>query len=76
MKFMQKLVTTLLPKAWAADLKAESERWWCICPTCGSSRSIWEVGGIRYKAVSTGKQSLIWCTQCQRPQMMAIEKKV
>lgn len=75
MTFIQKLMMRLLPQAWAADMKAESESWLLRCPDCGYVRSIWEIGGIRYKAVSRNKKALVRCTQCGRTRMTLLERK-
>jgi uncharacterized Zn finger protein len=75
MSFIQKLVTGILPKRWAESIKAESESWLLHCPTCGSIRSIWDIGGIRYKAASHGKRTMVWCQQCGKLRMMAVEQE-
>jgi hypothetical protein len=73
MTSIQKIVTTVLPAKWAADIQAESERWQLRCPTCGTVRSVWEMGGIRYKAHSKGRLVHAMCTTCGRRQNMSLE---
>lgn len=34
-------------------MEAESREWLVRCPACGHERSIWELGGVRYKARGT-----------------------
>ena len=75
MTFIQKFISSVLPKSWAADIQAESERWLLTCPNCGTVRSIWDIGGVRYKAYSKGKKVLVRCTQCKERHMMPLEKK-
>lgn len=48
MSLLQKIITRLVPASWAASMEAESRRWHACCP-CGHVRSIWELGGIRWK---------------------------
>lgn len=49
-------------------IQKESRQWFLACTSCGhqSEKSIWEMGGIRYKATSAGKRTSIFCSQCQR----------
>ncbi len=46
----QRLVVRLVPRSWAATMEAESREWTVRCGRCGSERSLWELGGIRWKA--------------------------
>jgi hypothetical protein len=51
----------LLPRRWADALEADSRRWMVACP-CGHERSVWDIGGIRYKAVGSPR----WWMRCPR----------
>jgi hypothetical protein len=62
MSWIQKLFTSILPRSWAAALERESRAWKVICP-CGEVRSVWETGGIRYKAAGNPKR-LLNCNRC------------
>lgn len=73
MTLTQKFVTTVLPKSWSQAIQAESQRWLLRCPACGDVRSIWDVGGVRFKARSTGKVVRIWCPQCGQTRTMPLE---
>jgi len=53
-----------LPRRWAASVEAESRAWQVLCP-CGFSRSVWELGGIRWKAAGEPRRRL-WCPQCEQ----------
>ena len=46
-----------------AAMEAESRAWRAKCPNCGFIRSIWELGGIRYKAAGRPRQ-LMSCPRC------------
>ena len=67
---LQKLIVRLFPKL-AARLEAESRQWLVSCPNCGHEVSVWEVGGIRYKASGTvyryGR-----CVSCRQRGMLRV----
>lgn len=75
MTFLQKLLWTSLPSTWARAIQAESESWLLRCPACGTTRSVWEVGGIRFKAASRSKRLYLRCTHCKSWQWMPMERK-
>lgn len=60
--FVQRLFTRLMPRH-AASLEAESRRWMMTC-RCGFQRSIWDLGGIRYKA-SGRQRNYGYCPACK-----------
>jgi hypothetical protein len=61
---LQELLATLLPDAWAASMENESRAWRMKCP-CGAETSIWEMGGVRWKA--SGKPKRVGtCGKCGR----------
>ena len=62
MSFIQKFFMAVLPRSWAEEMQAESQQWILRC-TCGFERSMWEVGGIRWKAAGSPRR-LIRCSQC------------
>ena len=62
MPFMQSLFTRLLPRKWAEDMRTESLEWMMQCP-CGDEISVWDSGGIRYKAAGNPKR-LRACPKC------------
>jgi hypothetical protein len=59
MSFMQRFLTRVFPTAWAEEMRAESLSWMVQC-TCGFERSVWELGGIRWKAAGNPR----WQRQC------------
>jgi hypothetical protein len=73
MTLIQRFFLAVLPKRWADSMRAESESWQIRCCTCGASRSVWEAGGIRWKAASIGKRRLVRCPQCKALRWAAIE---
>lgn len=62
MTFIQKRLKAWLPARWAAAIEAESREWVLQCP-CGHEVSVWEAGGIRYKARGNPRK-LRTCPQC------------
>jgi hypothetical protein len=51
----QKLITRLVPRRWAESMEAESRTWMMRCP-CGHEQSVWEAGGIRWKAAGNPRR--------------------
>ena len=62
MSAIQKFFLKILPKAMGEDIRRDSMRWIVKCP-CGFGRSIWEMGGIRWKA-SGERKALLKCPEC------------
>jgi hypothetical protein len=73
MNFVQKLFTAILPRTWAESMEAESRTWMIQCP-CGHEVSVWEAGGIRYKAAGNPRQ-LRRCPECGQRTRHRIYKK-
>jgi hypothetical protein len=57
-----------------AEAEADSRAWVAKCPRCGTDNSIWDIGGVRYKAVGN-KTSLVCCTGCGKVSFMRFEKR-
>ena len=73
MSTLQKIALALLPKSWAASLEKESRTWQAQCE-CGHSNSIWDLGGIRWKA--SGKpRNYFFCPVCQQNTWHVIRRK-
>jgi hypothetical protein len=73
MTSVQRFFTRIFPRAWAEDMRAESERWMVRCD-CGFERSVWEMGGIRWKASGNPRKSLR-CPQCGQVSWHKVYKK-
>ena len=63
MNWIRRLITRLVPRSWAADMEAES-RAWMLRGRCGHERSIWDAGGIRWKAAGSPRR-LMRCPDCR-----------
>ena len=65
MSRIQRFLVSVLPRKWAAAMEAESRAWLARCEACRHERSIWELGGIRWKAAGNPRRWLA-CPRCQR----------
>ena len=52
MSFLQKALTAIMPRSWSRSMETNSRAWMVYC-SCGFKRSVWEWGGIRWKASGT-----------------------
>jgi hypothetical protein len=59
---IQRFFTAILPRSWAASMEAESRAWKLRCP-CGAEQSVWDAGGIRWKAAGKPRRWLK-CSKC------------
>jgi ribosomal protein S27E len=60
---MQRFFTRLAGPETAAAMEAHSRAWLVQCPSCGHERSIWDLGGIRYKAAGNPRIR-VRCPRC------------
>ena len=62
MSRIQKIFKAILPRKWFESMKQESMQWQMYCD-CGYQISVWDAGGIRWKA--SGKpRKLGRCPKC------------
>jgi len=71
---LQKLVLAVLPKKWAVSVEAESRIWIARCSSCGFERSVWELGGIRWKAAGSERRYLS-CPKCGQAHWHTVSKR-
>lgn len=62
MSFVQRFFTAIFPRRWAESMEADSRSWKARC-SCGFARSVWELGGIRWKATGQPRWYLR-CPEC------------
>ena len=67
---IRRLVLGLLPR-WRDAIEAESRRWMMQCPKCSFEISVWDNGGLRFKA-SGPVRRLARCRNCRRAVMMKV----
>ena len=65
MSFLQELLRAIVPRRWMDEMEAESRSWMLRCNTCGLERSVWETGGVRWKAAGRPSRWMR-CPQCGR----------
>jgi hypothetical protein len=75
MNRLQKFITSLVPRSWAADMEAESRQWMARCEVCGCESSIWEMGGIRWKAAGNPRRRMR-CPQCGKTSLHTIQRQI
>lgn len=73
MNSIQKFFVTILPASWARSLEASSRNWMMRCP-CGFEKSVWDAGGIRWKASGTPRRHLM-CAGCGQATWHTVYKK-
>ena len=59
----QRLILAFVSPPPAAAMEADSRAWKLHCPHCGHTVSIWDLGGIRYKAYGSSRM-LRRCRNC------------
>jgi hypothetical protein len=72
---VQRFLRAVLPARLADDMEAESRAWIVRCEDCGEQRSVWELGGVRWKAKGTPRvlrrcptcRDRTWHTVSRRP---------
>jgi hypothetical protein len=74
MSLVQRLVTALVPRSWAQAMEDESRAWTARCETCGTERSVWDLGGIRWKAAGSPRRRLS-CPECARTTWHRLQRR-
>lgn len=72
MSFLRKLVFFFVSRETAMKMEAESRRWLAVCPNCQRATSIWDLGGLRYKAAGT-KMTRLTCSGCKQSGWHTVE---
>ncbi len=47
---LQRVILFFIPGRRRAEAEAESRAWHLVCDACGHARSVWDLGGVRWKA--------------------------
>ena len=68
------VILKLAPAKTAASMEAESREWFAICGDCGHARSIWELGGLRYKAKGNPRRRMK-CPACGQSGWHRVERR-
>lgn len=70
----QKLIKLFVSEMTFAAMVAESRLWTVKCANCNHERSIWEMGGIRYKAAGNPRMYRL-CPNCGQSNWHSIYKQ-
>lgn len=62
-----------MPPKMKAEAEDESRRWVATCPRCQETNSIWDMGGMRYKAAGS-PGALMRCSHCGKASFMQFRK--
>lgn len=57
---LRDIILRLVPATWRAEMIRDSKLWIATCNSCGNRASIWDIGGLRWKA--TGDKAIT--TRC------------
>ena len=68
----QKVVKFFVSKVKFKAMEQESKLWCFQCESCQKKTSIWEIGGIRYKAKGNPKIK-IKCPNCGKTAMQSVQ---
>jgi phage FluMu protein Com len=60
---LRDVILRFMSPAMKADAEAESRKWVATCPRCQAVNSIWDMGGMRYKAAGRPIK-LVRCPSC------------
>jgi len=63
MSGIQNFFKAVMPASWAESMEKESREWMLKCNNCGSEKSVWEHGGIRWKAAGNPTRRML-CFNC------------
>lgn len=69
--WLQRLLLSCLPRSWGESMEASTRLWMARCP-CGFERSLWELGGIRWKAAGGRPRTILRCPACGKHTWHAI----
>ena len=71
---IQKFIRIFVSEATFAAIEAESKLWTMKCPNGNHERSIWEMGGIRYKSAGNPRMYRN-CLNCGQTNWQLVYKK-
>ena len=75
MSFLQRLFMAIFPRSWAESMEADTRTWKVQCG-CGFARSLWDLGGIRWKTVGRPRtRTYLRCPQCGRRSWHAVVRE-
>ncbi len=72
---LRDLILWFMPMPMKAEAEDESRRWIATCPRCQEQFSVWDTGGMRYKATAMRGVTLVRCPKCARNSFVRSERK-
>jgi hypothetical protein len=74
MSFIQRFFLAIMPRSIGQDMEKHSRLWMMQCQLCQHEISIWDLGGIRYKATGNPR-SYRRCLKCGKRTWQKCYKK-
>jgi hypothetical protein len=71
---IRRFFQSVLPENAKQDMEKESRKWFIKCSNCKFEKSVWESGGIRWKAAGTPRKMML-CSNCGQLTLHVIYKK-
>ena len=71
---IRKLLRLLTSREKFAKIEDESRDWFWTCQSCGFEFSVWDIGGIRYKA-SGNPEKLVRCPSCKTSAILRLKRR-
>ena len=65
----------LMPKSWRDSAIADSKTWQTRCTTCNHESNVWDLGGMRWKAIGEPLTSFK-CSVCGKVRMHKLSKTI
>lgn len=62
---IQKFLLAIFPASWGRSMEASSRKWLMRCQNCKFEKSVWEWGGVRWKAAGNPERKLL-CPNCKQ----------
>lgn len=62
---IQKFFLAIFPASWGRSMESSSRSWVMRCKNCQFEKSVWEWGGIRWKAAGNPERKLL-CPNCKQ----------
>jgi predicted Ser/Thr protein kinase len=69
---LQRALHEILPRSWYEAIRRESRQWHSVCD-CGWKKSIWDQGGIRFKAAGNPRR-WVACPGCGEMKWVTVRK--
>jgi hypothetical protein len=71
---LRKILRLIMSEERFARMEAESRDWYWTCSSCGHEFSVWDAGGIRYRARGNPTR-LVRCPMCETAAMLRLKRR-